>query len=68
MIEAIRHYISNNPAACMLVVGVIGTAFASTFPENRPKTLDDWWNWARDFVHQVGNARHPTQPEGPAKE
>lgn len=61
MIEAIKHYIANDPATCMLILGILGTAFASTFPEKRPKTLDDWWSWIRDFVHQLANAKkNPT--------
>lgn len=44
----------------VVIVSIVGTAFASTFPDTRPKTLDDLWNWAGDFIHQLANAKRPT--------
>lgn len=58
----IQQYIVAHPTTCMLIASILGTAFASTLPEKRPKTLDDWWAWFRDLVHQVGNSRRPTIP------
>jgi hypothetical protein len=56
-------YVLAHPATDTIVLGVMGTAFASTFPDQRPKTLDDLWAWIRDFVHQLANAKRPTQPK-----
>lgn len=56
----IEKYILEHPAAAVMVLSIVGTAFASTFPENRPKNLDDLWAWISGFVHQIGNAR-PTK-------
>lgn len=60
MTGLIERAIAAHPTECMLIVGILGTAFASTFPEKRPKNLDDWWSWVRDFVHQLANAKRPT--------
>lgn len=60
MTGLIEHYITAHPAECMLVIGIVGTAFSSTFPERRPKSLDDWWSWVRDFVHQLSSTKRPT--------
>jgi thioesterase domain-containing protein len=55
--------VTSHPGTATLVAGVLGTAFASTVPEERPKTLDEWWAWFRDIIRQIGNARHPSLPK-----
>jgi 3-oxoacyl-ACP reductase-like protein len=60
MIKQLIPFLLAHSTAVTVVTGLVGTAFASTFPEQRPKTLDDYWNWARDFVHQIANAKRPT--------
>lgn len=61
MSHLLLQYVAAHPGTDTLVLAVIGTAFASTVPEQRPKTLDDFWAWFRDFVHQLANAKRPTQ-------
>lgn len=56
-------FMADNRATLITIAAFVGTAFASTVPEERPKSLDDFWAWFRDFVHQVGNAKRPTVPQ-----
>lgn len=56
----IYNLILAHPVGSLALSGLVGTAFASTFPEKRPKTLDDYWTWAKDFIHQLTNAKRPT--------
>jgi hypothetical protein len=63
MMGFIKQYVLSHPAVLIAVIGFAGTAFSSTLPEKRPKTMDDWWQWARDFVHQIANARRPAPPK-----
>lgn len=55
--------VENNKVTVTVVAGAVLTAISSTWPEQRPKTLDDWWNWVRDLVRQIGNSRHPSLPK-----
>lgn len=43
----------------ILCAGAVAVAFASTMPEHRPKTLDDYWAWARDFTRQIASTTRP---------
>lgn len=52
----------DHPATALMVAGWIGTALTSTIPAKAPRTVDEWWNWGREFVHQVSNAKRPTPP------
>ena len=61
MTNTIQFLLAHQTSA-LFVLGFVGTAIASTWPDQRPKTLDDWWNWLRDLVHQLGNAKRPTKP------
>lgn len=63
MPSAILQYAAAHQDALLLAGGFALTAFASTFPEKRPRTLDDLWEWAHSFVTQIGNARRPTIPK-----
>jgi hypothetical protein len=56
-------FILENKTAIVLGAGWLGSAFVSTLPDQRPKTLDDMWAWGKEFIHQVGNAKRPTQPK-----
>lgn len=60
MSEFIQQYVLAHPGICIAALAFAGTAFSSTLPEKRPTTMDDWWQWGRDFVHQIANARRPT--------
>ncbi len=62
MSELLKQYIIAHPAAIVFAAGFGFTAFASTMPDHRPKTLDDMWTWAREFTRQVSNAKRPTAP------
>jgi len=62
MIGPIEQLILSHKAEDIFAVGFLGTAIASTWPEQRPKTLDEYWAWLRDLVHQLGNAKRPTKP------
>jgi len=68
MTEKVWQYVVAHSTAIVVAAGFVGTAFASTVPENRPKTLDDLWNWMRDFVHQLSNAKHPTGNDSTTQE
>lgn len=46
----------------IMSAGWAGTAFTSTIPEKCPRTIDDWWAWGREFLHQLSNAKRPTIP------
>jgi hypothetical protein len=61
MTKAIQFLLSHQTGA-LVVLGYLGSGVASVWPEQRPKTLDDWWNWLRDLVHVLGNAKRPTKP------
>lgn len=62
MTELVKQYVAAHPGTIVFVLGFVATAFASTMPDHRPKTLDDMWSWAREFVRQVSNAKRPTTP------
>jgi hypothetical protein len=60
MTGLVERFLLSHPASDLFALGFLGTAIASTWPDQRPKSLDDWWIWVRDFVHQLGNAKRPT--------
>lgn len=60
MMREIWNYVNAHSTTIVLAASILGTAFASTFPENRPKTLDDVWDWMGNFVHQLASVRRPT--------
>lgn len=58
----IEQYLFTHPGTLLIVAGWVGTAFTSTIPPQCPRSLDDWWTWGREFVHQVSNQkRNPSK-------
>lgn len=49
-------------------LAVLGIAFASSMPEEYPRTFQDWWAWLRSGLQSsIPIHRFPTQPGGPAQ-
>lgn len=60
MARQLVQYAIAHSGSLTFALGFAVTAISSTWPEQRPKTLDDFWAWGRDFIHQVSNQRRPT--------
>lgn len=52
-------YLWEHKATVLFAAAMAFSAVTVTMPEQRPKSLDDFWTWFRDASHQFGNAKIP---------